>query len=150
MSENTDKSFIGQVYFERGDAATSPPTWARACNVTNIGGLGEANDSVDVTTFCSAGNREYIAGLADGTEFTVDGNYMRGDAGSAAVVKDMIDDVKNRRTGPYRVVIGDVSPIEVFEFEAVALSWTFNPAIDDKNGISFGLKVSGPITIGAL
>lgn len=148
MAQEEDGSFIGQVYLERAEPGISPPNWERACNVFSLGGIGETNDLVDSTTFCSGGFRQYIGGLSDGAEITVEGNYLRGNKDVAAIIKKMIQDVKAKRVVPYRLVIGDASPIDTLEFDALALSWTINPSVDDRNTISFGLKVSGEITLG--
>jgi len=35
----------------------------------------------------------------------------------------------------------------VYTFAAVALAWVLNPAVDDRNTISFTFKISGDITV---
>lgn len=131
---------VGKMYIERGDGA-SPEVFDRICQVFSIGGIGQTNDLVDATTFCSGGNREYIAGLADGQEVTLEANYEQDSLDLAA----MIADVKNRLALNYRLVIGDGSPVEGFGFAAIPLSWVINPSVDDKNTVSFGLKISGDV-----
>jgi hypothetical protein len=136
------EAFVGDIFFERGDGA-SPEVFTRICQVFSISGVGESNDLVDATTFCSAGSREYVGGLADGEEISIEGNYEQGDVNLLA----MIQDVKDKATGNYRIVVEDESPSEIFSFAALAMSWALNPSVDGRNTITYGLKISGPVSI---
>lgn len=134
---------VGGIYFERGGDG-SPMTYTRVCEVFSISGLGETNALVETTTFCSDGNREYIGGLADGTEVTIEANY---DDASSGLVQ-LINDAKAKVVHDYRVVVEDGgSPQTTLTFEAIPLSWTLNPSVDDRNTISFTYKISGAITL---
>lgn len=135
-------AFVGNIFFERGDGG-SPEVFDRVCPVMSISGLGEVNELVDVTTFCSAGNREFIGGLSDGVEITIEANYETDSTDLAA----MIADVKAKLNKNYQIVAEDGSPETVFSFNGTPLSWTLNPSVDDKNSISFTIKISGQITI---
>lgn len=137
-----DDAFVGDMFLERGNGA-SPEVFTRICQVFGISGLGESNELVEATTFCSLGNREYLGGLADGDEMTIECNYEQGDVNLLA----MITDVKNKATRSFQVVAAHSSPNEVFSFSAVCMSWTLNPSVEDRNTISFGLKISGAVTI---
>jgi len=138
----TTQAFVGNIFFERGDAA-SPETFLRICQVFGIDGLGETNAIVEATTMCSEGSREYIAGLADGSEISIEANYEQNDTD----LELLIADVKAKNVRNYQVVVEDVSPAEVFSFAAIPLSWTLNPSVDDRNTITFTYKVTGAITI---
>lgn len=139
--------FSGRWYLEQGDSG-SPVAYTRTCNVTAIGGLGETNALIDVTTNCSIA-REYIAGLSDGAEFTVEANLIVTDA----VRRQMISDVKNRTNRAYRLVFddnGDGTTDMTMWFVAVPISWTVAPAAagaDEANKINYSFKVSGGIDI---
>jgi hypothetical protein len=137
------EAFVADIFFERGDDA-SPTEFTRVCQIFSISGVGETNELINATTFCSGGNREYIAGLADGSEITLEANYEKG---PATALSTLIDDVKNRRTGPYQVVVGDPVVSETFSFNAVAIGWELAPNVEDRNTIMYTLKISGPITI---
>src|ERR1700746_867534 len=91
---------VGNIFFERGDGG-SPESFTRICEIFSISGLGETNALVETTTFCSGGKREYIPGLADGAEITVEANY---DA-EATDLADMIADVKAKARRNYRIVV---------------------------------------------
>lgn len=138
----TTEAFVGNVFFERGNGGT-PEVYTRICQVREISGLGQTNDLIDVTTFCSEGSREYIGGLADGEEVTIGMNYET----SSAQIAAMIADVNNKATRAFRLVIDSGSPSVIISFSAAAIGWVLNPAVDDANQISFTLKISGDITI---
>jgi hypothetical protein len=136
-------AFVGKMYLERGDTG-SPTTYTRVCQIFGIGGLGQANALVDATTFCSGGVNEYIGGLADGSEVTLNANFET----DAAVLREMITDVQDKLTRSYRLVADDeVNTPVVFYFNALSLSWQIGPSVDNKNTIDYGLKISGDIVI---
>lgn len=138
----TTDAFVGDIFLDRGND-DSPQTFTRVCTVFGISEFGESNELVEATTFCSGGNREYIGGLADGDEFSVECNYEQGNTDILA----MIADVKAKATRRFQIVAEHSSPSEVFGFAAVCMSWKLGPSIDGKNVISFGLKISGPVEI---
>jgi hypothetical protein len=138
----TTDAFVADIFFYRGDGA-SPEVFTKICQVYGISGLGETNNLVKATTFCSAGNEEYIGGLADGEEITITANYEQGDAN----LLQMITDVKNRTVGNYRIVAENSSPAETFAFAALARGWKLSPSVDDRNMLEFTLKISGAVTV---
>jgi hypothetical protein len=141
----SDQPFVGRIYFEMGSGG-SPEEYTRICEINGISGLGETSDQVDVTTFCSRGVREYISGLADGAEITLDANFIVDSDGRRALIAAQ----KAKQTRSFRVVVdddGDDQTDLTFWFRATVLSWTFQPQIADKNAIQFTLKISGEIDI---
>ena len=138
----TTNAFVGNVFLER-EKSGSPNEYTRMCEVFGISGLGQVNALIDATTFCSGGSREYIGGLADGTEVTLECNFETG----STAERSLIASVAAKETLGFRLAVDDGSPTMFFTFDAVCLSWTFNPSVDDRNTISFGLKVSGDIVI---
>jgi hypothetical protein len=135
-------NFVGEVFFARGDGG-SPEAFTRQCTVFSIGGLGETRALVETTTFCSDGFREYIDGLADGSEVTIELNYQVGNTS----IQQLIADAKSGAVKNYQLQVGDSSPSEAFEFAAVPLSWMLNPSVDSKNTATFTFKISGEISI---
>ena len=135
------EAFIGNIFFER--EGTTPGSYDRVCEVFSITGVGETNALEDVTTFCSGGFREYIGGLSDGEEMSIEANYGT----SNSMTSLMIDDVKAKTNKNYRLVIEDGSPTTVMSFAGAPLSWVINPSVDSKNTITFTVKISGEITI---
>lgn len=138
-------AFVGRVYFEMGGGG-SPESYTRICEITGISGVGEVNDQVESTTFCSDGVREYIPGLADGSEVTLDANFIVDSTG-----RDMlIAAVKAKETRSFRILVdddGDDTTDLTFWFRAAVLGWTFSPSVSEKNAIQFTLKISGAVDI---
>lgn len=145
MSADKTKPFVGFMFLELAGAG-SPTAWTRICEAAGISGIGQTNALVDSTTFCSRGSREYIPGLADGSEITIDANYIV----SSASRRALTDAVKDRATVQLRLVV-DQEGLGVFDeeyvFFAAALSFMLNPSTDEKNVISYTLKISGDIDI---
>ena len=135
------EAFIGNIFFER--EGSTPGQYDRVCEVFSITGVGETNSLEDVTTFCSGGYREFIGGLADGEEMSIEANYGT----SNSMTSLMIDDVKAKTNKNYRLVIEDGSPTTVMSFAGTPLSWVLNPSVDSKNTISFTVKISGEVAI---
>jgi len=138
----TTDAFVGNVFLYR-DKTGSPGEWDKVCQVFGISGLGQTNALIDATTFCSGGSREYISGLADGAEITLELNYET----SAYVEREMIMDVQNKNSRNFQIRVEDGSPTTKFSFLGICLSWTLNPSVDDRNTITFTVKVSGAITL---
>lgn len=148
MTNATD-AFVGNVFLWRGNGG-SPEDFTQVCQTFGISGLGEANEQIEATTFCSGGVKEYIAGLADGTEFNLELNFIAKDTADRAIQAQFIADVKAKRVRSFEVRCdGDNDGVTdmTFHFRATCLSWTLNPSPSAKNSISFGLKISGSIDI---
>ena len=143
MSNN---AFVGNIFLERGDGG-SPEAFTRVCQVYGISGVGEQNELQEVTTFCSGGSKEYVGGLADGTEITVDCNFetYQWELGALSA---MIADAKARTVRSLQIVADDgVNAAVTFSFSALCMSWELGPSVDAKNTIKFGFKISGAVTI---
>lgn len=138
----TTAAFVGDIFFERGNTG-SPQTYTRICQVFGISGLGETSELIEATTFCSAGSKEYVAGLADGEEIGIECNYEQGDVDLLA----MIADVKAKANREYQIVVEDSSPAEKFQFQGTPVGWVLNPAVDNRNTITFTIKISGEVTV---
>ncbi len=126
----------------RKATVASPATYIDVEEAFNISGLGEANALIDVTNFDSAGAMEYIGGLSDGQEITVECNYVQG----AAQQEAMVAAVKAKTTINFQISYTAVSPDEDYDFAGVPLSWAITPSPSDKNIIAFTVKISGSVT----
>ena len=134
-------AFVGDIFFERGDGA-SPEVFTRICQVFSIDGIGETNALEESTTMCSAGSREYIGGLSDGAEFSIECNYEQ----DGTDLDQLRTDVRAKTAVNYQVVVEQLSPSELFAFAAIPLSWTLNPSVDGRNTMTFSFKISGAVT----
>jgi hypothetical protein len=116
-------------------------TYAVVPEVNSFDGLGKTNPLVDVTSFDSTG-REYIAGLADGKEITMECNYV-----PANVVQNALETIVNSGTNGYlEITITDGTTTDVFTFQMVPLEWMIGPSFEDKNTRNFVFKITGAIT----
>lgn len=144
-----NNAFVGNMFLYRGDGG-SPQTFSRVCQAFGISGVGQANEQQESTTFCSGGVKEYIAGLADGSEVTFELNYETVQP-EAQVILDMIQDVKQKRRRDFEIrVDGDNDGADDdarFSFNLTCLSWTLNPNVSAKNTITFTGKINGDINI---
>lgn len=142
-------AFVGNVFLYRGDGG-SPESWTIVCETFGMSGIGEKNDQIDSTDFCSGGTKEYIAGLSDGSEITLELNFIAKQVGALTIQADFIRDVKNKALRDFQLRCdgdGDGITDLTFHFTCTCLSWTLNPSPTAKNAISFGLKISGGIDI---
>lgn len=138
-------AFLGGVVFQRKNISVSPNAYETIEENAALSGLGVANPLVDVTSHDSAA-REYIAGLSDGSEITLECNYIQTASNKQL---NLISDVENKLTSGFLLTMTDtsVSPdtVKTFTFDAVCLSYAIAPSFDDKHMISFTLKISGAI-----
>ena len=133
---------IGGFSFRIGNGA-SPEVFNAIEEVFAITGLGKVRELVDVTSFDSGGNREFVPGLADGVEITVECNYVPGATRQGA----MIDAVEAGDNVNFRIVESLGSPETTYTFTGSPLGWTLNPSVDDRNTLTFTVKISGEITV---
>lgn len=144
-------AFVGNVILWRGDGA-SPQNFTAVCEAFGISGIGETNDQIDSTDFCSGGVKDYIAGLADGTEVTLELNFMAKVTltEQMAIQAGMIADVKNKAIRDYQLRCdgdADGDTDLTFHWSLTALGWTLNPSPTAKNSISFTGKITGGVDI---
>ena len=132
-------AFYGGVKFEVEIASTM----TNVEEVMEVSGFGETLELLDATNFDSAGSKEYIAGLADGKEFTVSANYLTGAKGTA---QEFLRSNKGS-TIPCQISFDDgVDAAETYYCDAVLLGWEITPSINDKHALAFTMKITGGIT----
>lgn len=144
----TTNAFVGRAILYRGDGG-SPEAFSSLCQVFSISGIGQANEQIDATTFCSGGIKEYIPGLADGQEVTFELNLETVEPSRAQIIA-MINDVKNKATRSFELrydADNNGTNELVFAFQGACLAWVLNPSPTDKNTISFTVKITGDIVI---
>lgn len=118
--------------------------YLKILEMVNLQGLSESMDTIDVTSHDSAdGFKEYIAGLGDGGELSLEGNFITGDAlGQIAFHTDM-----QAGTTKACFLLAPMSVGAALSFNAIAKG--FNPSFpyDSKIALSGSLKVSGKPTL---
>lgn len=121
------------------------PAYLTIQEVTGLSGLGETAPLLRATHFQST-SEEYIAGLADGEEFTIECNRVH----ESPSAQDKMVSYKGL-TKRFQVTDKDlsVSPNTsvVYTFDAVILGWTLGPQLGDVSKINYTCKISGGITV---
>lgn len=139
-------AFKGGLSFKLGNTA-SPIVYSTVEEVKSMSGLGKTNPLVDATSHDSTA-REYISGLADGQEITIE--CLRVHTASS-VQDDMITAANAGTNRSFQVVLTDASTspnlTKTYTFTGTPLSWVITPSFEDANMISFTVKISGDITV---
>jgi predicted secreted protein len=120
----------------RGDGAT-PEVFTALANITGLTPPGLSRDTIDVTTHGSPNAwKEFIGGLKDGGEVSVDVNYDPADHDS------LIADFNDRDPRSWQVVFPDPAAT-TWTFEAILTGFEPDAPYDDKLAASLKWKVSG-------
>ncbi len=132
-------AFTGGLVLKRGDGAATE-AFTLIPEVFSMSGLGAANPTIDVTSFDSTA-KEFIAGLPEGQEVTIECNRVL----SNTVQEGLITDVQSKLNRNFTLDMGDGSVTEVLSFTLTMQSWAVNPANEDKHTLSITGKISGAI-----
>ena len=120
--------FKGGFTFKIGDGAGSEVFTALE-GMRGAPQIGKTNPLIDTTDYDSTG-REYIAGLADGSELSID---CKKDLASGTQQAVLVGHVNNGTNVNYA-------------FAVTALGYSNQPSYEDVNMVSFTVKISGGIT----
>lgn len=111
-----------------------------------ISGPGFSRDSLDATHMDSPNNwREFIAGLKDGGEVTIESNYVPTDATQNANTGALAL-FNSGATRNWKLVL-PVSPIVTWILPAFVTNFEPDIPLDDKMMLSLTLKVAGEPTL---
>lgn len=137
----SDGAFV-KALFLVGDGA-SPETFTPYCDLTALDEIGVKKSQIDVTTICSPGVKEYIGGIADGTDFTFTGNLST----LNVVQESLMDSADAGEVRNFKLEVGDDSPPRTLTFGATLLgwSWVIDPGQTKQAQAKFSAKVSGKI-----
>jgi predicted secreted protein len=114
--------------------------YLKVLEMVNLTGLSEARDSLDVTSHDSSDSyREFIAGLGDGGELSLEGNFITGDTnGQIALHTDM-----QAGTNRNCFLLLPMSVGQSMSFTAFAQGFEPSFPHDAKMAVSGSLKVTG-------
>lgn len=127
--------------FQQGDGA-DPEVFTTIAEITNIGGPNLQAEQVEVTSHDSEGWREYVAGLRDGGEISIEGNFVPSDATHT----QMIDDFNSGSENNYRIILPDGeddATSSKWEFAAICTGLEFTHPADGVLGFSATYKLTG-------
>jgi len=112
--------------------------------LTNIGGPALSADTIEATSHDSAdGYREFLQGLRDGGEISIEGNFIPGNAGQVALVTDLNDGSLDEYTITFPVAMATT-----WTFDAIVTAFESSSPFDDKASFTATLKVSGKPVLG--
>lgn len=141
----TTLAFIGsQTLLQLGDG-TSPEVFGTVGEVTDIGPLAQKKDLVEVTHMLSTA-KEFIGGLSDGQEISVDCNYIPTNPQQIAL---LLAAATPSAAKNFKYVLPSTAAggVKTFSFAAIVLGSSIGPTTPNTaTKINFSLKISGPIT----
>jgi predicted secreted protein len=142
MPESNARLGYGTLLERR--TAESPETWQLIAERVNLGGPSMSRDAPDVTHMDSPGGwREFIPGLKDGGEVTVEGNFVPDDPthnAETGLLNEFASDVR----GHWRITFPLTgSPPVTWEFDAIMTGFELDMPVDDKLAFTATLKISG-------
>ncbi len=125
--------------FQRGDAA-SPEVFTTVPGLVNIGETGVERSLIDTTNLAST-LREWKGASPDGAEIDLDFQYDA-TAQQAGLKADLdANTVRN-----FQINIQD-SPVKVFAFQGLVISWKVSNPIDAVVPLAVRVKITGSLTI---
>jgi predicted secreted protein len=129
--------------FQIFDPGLSPDGYTTVGEVTNITMPGLSRDAVDAThTESTQGWREFIPGLKDAGEVTIEMNYVHESASDTLIRAQFALNALNN----YRIVF-DESPLSGIQFAGIVTGYEVEVPLDDKKSATLTVKVSGVVTV---
>ncbi|SRR6266540_1150678 len=128
------------VQLKRGNSDGPPETFTKIGEVTNVAGPAESAAQLDVTSFDST-SREFIAGLRDGGEVTMDMNFVGSDVAQQGIRADLAAGTKRN----WKVILNDhLTTPTTIAFAAIVTAFSGpQGGVDAPVTSSATLKVSG-------
>lgn len=138
----TTAAFRGGFQFKVGDGGSSE-TFTKIEELRDISGFGKTNPLIDATSHDSTA-REYIAGLPDGSEFTLSCLQVLDSTSQQNVVRGKVD---TGATFNVKLEQTDGTNTKTYSFAVVGVGYEISPSYEDVSMINFTLKISGAITV---
>jgi predicted secreted protein len=130
--------------FRRATTLSPGTVFETIANVTNIGGPARTRETIDVTAHDSPGGwMEFLGGLKDGGEISLDINYDPTEA-----THDLDDDFDDATPRNYRIVIlPDTEDEHTWTISGIMTELSDEFPYDDKMGRTMTIKVTGKPTL---
>jgi predicted secreted protein len=134
----TTEAMIGHGSdFQRSSDGTSGGAFATVGEVLDITPPSLAKDAVDATHMASPDRwREFIAGLKDGGEVSLELSFIPGNASTTAALSD----INSNSAGYYKIVFPDATE---WGFAAIATGFEAGDPLDDKMTATLTYKLTG-------
>lgn len=122
----------------------SPSVLTNLEEVLDVSELGATSETIETTNWDSpTGTKEFIAGPAEGDEFTVECNYVPGLTTHQYAVRQA-----RGKTLPFRATFLGNSPNNIFSGDCAFQGWKLVPSggsNQEQSKIQFTFKISGAI-----
>ena len=133
----TDAAIGAGADFQRSDDATNTGTFATVGEVIDLTPPNISRDAVETTHMGSTERwREFIGGLKDGGEGSIEINFDPGHA----VTASFLSDLNTNTAGYYKIVFPDATE---WGFAAIATGFQPGAPIDDRMTATFTVKLTG-------
>jgi hypothetical protein len=134
------QAIIGYLSLGMQAFGGSPIAYPTLEEVLSASGIGQTASQVDVTNWDSAaGSKEFIAGLKEGDEVTVECNHRPAGVEQLKWIAAAVAG----QTRAFRLTYLGVSPNKKVNFSAAVLGYTYMPSATEQSKIQFRLKISG-------
>lgn len=129
--------------FQRGDGAVSEAFTTVAENL-NVGLPSMSKAVIDATSHDSPNRyREFIGGLKDGGEITIDGHYLPANA-TQGFTTGLGADFESDDARNYRIVLP--ASLGTWAFSGIVTRYNPSAPLDGKMGLSVTIKITGKPT----
>lgn len=114
--------------------------WFKVLELSGLTGPSETRDTIDITSHDSDNTyKEFVAGIADGGEISLEGNFITGDTNGQIVFHTDIQGGTKRTC----YIVLPMAIGKATSFSAIAKGFTPDFPYDDKIGVSGSLQVTG-------
>ena len=137
-------AYIAGLTFGIGDGG-APENFNTLEEVISLGAVSKTNDTIEVTSFDSNKVKEYIGGLADGSEFSAECNHIVDPAQNVQQLA-VIAYIEAKTTFNIKITLTDGTDSINLDFAVVPVSYGITPAVSEAAKIAFNFKITGDIT----
>lgn len=124
----------------------SPEVFTAVAEITDISPPSMGRDLIEVTHHASPGGyREFISGLRDGGEVSLEANWLPTDA-THDQVTGLLSYFDLNVTSNWQIVLPDT--IATIEFTGFLTAFEGSLNIEEQGKLSCTIKVVGPVTVG--
>jgi len=135
------------THLERGDGASPTEAFTKIAEIKSISGPGLSADALDASNMASPGGfREFIAGLRDGGEITLEINFIPAEATHKDASGGMLNDYKTGAKGNWQISFPD-SPTTKWVMPCIITGFEISAPVDDLLSASVTFKVAGQPTL---
>lgn len=130
---------IGTILEYETVPGASPVAYTKVDEVGDIPPLPNTREFVEATNQDSGSSKEYIAGLIDAEQFSIEANMIIGNVSQDAVYTMFVAGTARK----WRVRVSNQSPSLTLTFNAIVAAWTPSMPVQGKKNLAFTLRRTG-------